>query len=368
MCKKLFKIFLIELFIVVIIFFYLYYSNIQVKPKLVDSSPTVTTKESLRESFTNKLNTYEEFEKALLEGKEKNYIKNSLRYKDPKEIFGVLENISIENPKVMYYKGAEYSLGKLTISYSKSKEDIKNHQDEIEKVREEFIRENISESMSDYEKILKIHDYIVINSRYDERLEQNGSVPPESNSSYGILVLGVGVCEGYAKSMKYLLDASDIESRIVVGVSRGENHVWNLVNIGGEYYHIDPTWDDPITNDGSDILRYNYFNLSDDEISRSHSWDRDKYPVADNNKYNYFSYNDLVVSGIDGLEDKLKRSLLLGEDNLSVKMLNYDVKGIKIDGIIENIVYNNHMSINLKSYSYSLDGEQCIINFRFSYH
>ena len=38
-----------------------------------------------------------------------------------------------------------------------------------------------------------------------------------------------------------------------------ENHVWNAVKIDHKWYHLDLTWDDPVTPDGTDLLEYNFF-------------------------------------------------------------------------------------------------------------
>ena len=368
MGKKMFKIFLIQLFIVILVFSFFYYNNIYDKSEFENKLEITNKEERLKNLLTISSNTYEDLENALLDGKENISIKNSMKYKDPNEVFEMLEKISLDNPKVMYYTGARYSLGNLTISYSMPKDDIKKHQDEIDRIGEEFIKNNILPTMSNYEKILAAHDYIILNSRYDERLESQGSVPPESNSSYGVLALGVGVCEGYAKAFKHLLDRLNIESMLVVGTSRGENHAWNLVKIEGEYYHIDPTWDDPVTNDGSNILRHNYFNLSDKKISKTHLWDSDKYPAANSDKYNYFTYNNLVVSGQAGLEEKLKESLFLKREEISLKTINYGFKGIGISETINGLIYDYQEHIDLKSYTYSLDEEQGIVSLKFSYH
>lgn len=368
MGRKMFKIFLIQLFIIILIFSFFYYNNTDHKLGLKSKLKTTNMSEKFKKSFTISTNIYEELENALLGGEENVIIKNSMKYKNPSNIFEVLEKISLDNPKVMYYTGVNYSIGNLVISYSMSKEDIKKHQNEIQRIGEKFLKENITSTMSDYEKILKSHDYIILNSRYDERLKRDGFVPPESNSSYGVLSLGVGVCEGYAKALKHLLDILDIESMVVVGTSREENHAWNLVNIEGDYYHVDPTWNDPITSDGSDIIRHNYFNLSDEEISKTHSWNREKYPIANSDKYNYFTYNNLVVEDLDELIIKLRESLLVKKDNLLVKVIDYDIKGIRIDEIINSVIYDYREQINLKSYTYSLDVEQGIISFEFSYH
>ncbi|MBU5314109.1 hypothetical protein KQI38_18990 [Tissierella carlieri] len=365
MRKKLIKIFLVEIIIIIIAFVY-FFSRYNMYDTSLQGSLRVNTDENPVE-VNKRSKLYLELEKGLLEGKERIDIKSMALFKDPKEIFNVLEEISNENPEIMYYKAAEYQFGNLSLFYSKSKEDINNHQKEIRKIREAFISNYILPEMSDYEKILTIHDYIINNSKYDDKLFISGVVPPESYSSYGILALGRGVCEGYAKSMKYLLDGIGIESMIVIGESKGENHAWNLVKIEDEYYHVDTTWDDPVTSDGSDIIRYNFFNLNDDEISKSHTWNKEDYPSANGEKYNYFKYNNFIVNGKDELKDQIKNILLKRKSHLLIKINNFNNEDILLNEIIENAVYENYKLISLKSYSYSVDEEYGIVSFEFYY-
>ncbi len=365
MRKKLVKIFLTECIIIIIVFLYFFSKN-NIRSLPLQNSLIVSRNEKSVEIST-KSKLYLELEKGLLEGKERINLKNIFLFKDPKEVFNTLEEISNENPEVMYYKAAEYQLGNLTLFYSKPKEEIKEHQNKIKEIRADFISNCISPEMSDYEKVLTIHDYIINNSKYDDRLLEDGLFPAESYSSYGILALGRGVCEGYAKAMKYLLDGVGIESMIVIGKSRGENHAWNLVKIEDEYYHIDSTWDDPMTNDDSNVLRYNYFNLNGEEISKSHNWNKEEYPSANGEKYNYFKYNNLIINGKEELENKIKNILLKRKSYLLVKINNFNNEDILLNEIIENIVYENYKSIDLKSYSYSIDEEYGILSFEFYY-
>ena len=59
------------------------------------------------------------------------------------------------------------------------------------------------------------------------------------------------VCYGYATAMKVLLDRAGIENVLVEGWARnganglGEQHAWNYVSVGGSWYAVDPTWNDP---------------------------------------------------------------------------------------------------------------------------
>ncbi len=363
--KRLVKIVLIELLIILILLSFLIYKwdifDIASKKAFFIKSQVQTREISVKGS-----KLYVELEKALLETKDQLELRDLSLLKKPQEIFNILEMISNDKPEIMYYRGAEYRFGKLKLLYTKSKEEIEEHRERIRVIREDFISNYIKEDMTDYEKLLVTHDYIVNNSRYDDRLFHDSMLPPESYSSYGVLALGIGVCEGYAKAMKYILDDLGMRSIIVVGESMGENHAWNLVELDGDYYHIDSTWDDPVTDNGKDILRYNYFNLDDESLSKTHRWDKDDYPRANGRIYNYFTYNNLLVSSSIELEQKLREAILKKATGLSLKFEGFDGQ-TQLNNMIETIAYDNYEIIRLKGYSYSIDDEHEIISFEFYY-
>lgn len=364
--KKYIRIFFLEFLLVLIVFAYFFNSKNN-KDTIDNYTVNNASIKSEYEENIDKDGLYEKLEIGLLNGDPNISMDLSSLFTEPNKIFSVLENISYENPEVMYYKAAEYSFGKIKLSYSRPIDDIKNHQRAIKDERSNFFENNITDHMSDYEKVLEIHDYIVEKGEYDTRLFSQGQVPPESYSSYGILALGLGVCESYAKSMKYLLDGANIESIIVIGTSRGENHAWNLVNIQGEYYHIDPTWNDPIIEDGSQIIRHNFFNLNDEQMGKTHNWIRENYPAANGSEYNYYEYNDLIVKTKSELIYRIEQALLKRVPKYSLKMLNIE-NNIDINNIIEEIGYKNYEQIMLKGYNYYLDEEQNIFSFQFYYH
>lgn len=97
-----------------------------------------------------------------------------------------------------------------------------------------------------YDCIKQIHDYIIKNAEYDQTLSKDNIY-----NTYGALVGHTAVCEGYAKSLKYLLDEVGIPCVIVCGIAQNSNgqtesHAWNYVKIDDSWYAIDLTWDDPV--------------------------------------------------------------------------------------------------------------------------
>jgi transglutaminase/protease-like cytokinesis protein 3 len=59
------------------------------------------------------------------------------------------------------------------------------------------------------------------------------------------------------------------------------DHIWNAVYLDNKWYHLDLTWDDPVTNTGKNILIYDFFLISNNELLRKeaaqHSYDTTVY-------------------------------------------------------------------------------------------
>ena len=123
----------------------------------------------------------------------------------------------------------------------------------------EVFRNQFAEQMAglnDYLKVKRVHDYIIENTEYDQNLTNNNIY-----NVYGTIMQHYAVCEGYSKSMKYLLDAANIPCVIVCGVAQNSNgqaesHAWNYVKLDDKWYAIDATWDDPV------IIGYGYVSNS----------------------------------------------------------------------------------------------------------
>lgn len=119
----------------------------------------------------------------------------------------------------------------------------------------------VKSDMSDLEKAIVLHDYLAVNCEYDKINFDMGYVPPDSHSAYGALVNRTAVCDGYALAYKHLLNQVHIQCYMVE--SDAMNHAWNLIELGGSYYQVDVTWDDPIW-DLIGRARHEYMFRSDD--------------------------------------------------------------------------------------------------------
>lgn len=163
------------------------------------------------------------------------------------------------------------------------------------------------EAMSDYEKVVYFHDYLISHTVYgflDADMEE------ESYTAFGALTQGKAVCNGYAEAMELLLLCSNVESYMVVGSADGESHAWNIVKIDGEWYHVDATWDDPLPDMQEKILHV-YLNVNDEIMEKTHVWKKEAYPACTSMDYNYYEqegaafedYNEFKVYALKKMRD-----------------------------------------------------------------
>ena len=153
------------------------------------------------------------------------------------------------------------SLGRVKLKIIKTYTDLEIT--ELNKKVDEIINDQIKDTTTDKKEIIKIlHDYIITNVKYDKERTDNNIIRYASNTAYGVLFEGYGICSGYADAMALFLNYYDIPNYKIAS----ENHVWNAVYLDGEWYHLDLTWDDPILNTGEEILDHAYFLITTEEL------------------------------------------------------------------------------------------------------
>lgn len=110
--------------------------------------------------------------------------------------------------------------------------------------------------------------------KYVYKALQNGCVYDENaalnQSAYSALVLGSSVCAGYSRAFQYIMLQLDIPCYFCSGYANGGYHAWNMIQIDGQYYNVDLSWDDSL-GDMTNTISYTYFNLSDKAISADHT-------------------------------------------------------------------------------------------------
>lgn len=197
--------------------------------------------------------------------------------------------------------------------------------------------DGIAPNNSDYDKVMRIHDYLVRNCTYVES-DETGLC----STSYGCLVNKKANCEGYAKAFNVLCAQVGIETMLITGVAEGENHAWNQVFADGKWFNIDVTWDDTdITGD----IRRMYFLCDDDEFYLTHKPDMEivePFP-CNGEDGSYYKMNGHYAGNLDEARELILRELRNGENDIEIKLATeelYDefkaeyIDGQKVFGLV----------------------------------
>jgi hypothetical protein len=234
----------------------------------------------------------------------------SLSTKDKSKLDLVFNCLMNDHPELFYvtgYKYTEYTLGSeitsITFSgtYSMTIEQMNSTKPILDgKVNECLI--NAPDSDDEYLTAKYLYEWVIANTEYDKDADNNQNI-------CSVFIGGKSVCQGYAKSLQYLLQKQGIECYIVTGFTSGDRHAWDVAKINGEYYYLDPTWGDASYTYGGDSdsiydfapsINYDYFLVTTDELTRTHSIERVvELPECDAITDNYFVREGLYFTEYD---------------------------------------------------------------------
>lgn len=144
---------------------------------------------------------------------------------------------------------------------------------------------------------------------YDNAAAENTDMW-QSYTVYGAFMNGKAVCEGYSKSAQLLLSYMGMECCLINGNADGSLHMWNLVKVDEKWYHLDVTW-----IDNESIPAYQYFNVTDKEITKDHTISP-----------NYSSFKEQELS--DGAVFNLRLPTCTSEDANYIKNVLIKINGI----------------------------------------
>ncbi len=264
------------------------------------------------------------------------------------DIIYAVEAITRDYPELFYlsndYNYNIYSDNSATITLKSnySKQEVESMLSQIEKAGQDIIS-NIPAGLSDFEVELYIHDYLVDNCKYKNKYINN----PKKGNLYDALIEGKTICEGYACAFQYLLNLAGIDCVNITGVGEGDSHMWNAVKIDDSWYYVDVTWDD-----ANKFSRYNYFNVSENQLIYDHTifdaFDgEDNYNIVEvkcnSTEYNYFKQKAVQLTDLDdnNMPYELAKAYANNKDLLYVYI---DPKYLDFDTTVEKLFDNYYLS------------------------
>lgn len=116
--------------------------------------------------------------------------------------------------------------------------DRRDRYQKATKKLDEVIKSLNLDGKSDYDKFKAVTNWIVSNVRYDEDNETK-----YQHDLTGVVLDGLAVCDGYAGTFYYMANAVGLNALFEDGITNSNRirHAWNLVQIDGTYYYVDPT-------------------------------------------------------------------------------------------------------------------------------
>lgn len=230
-------------------------------------------------------------------------------------------------------------------AYLYSAGQVRQLEAQLQTAAQQILDQTINPNQSDYDRVRALHDYLKSNLEYDAELagsqQINDSRVAEIHSVVGGLLHHKCVCEGFAKSMKYLCDKIGLECWVVHGSASSAlgsgPHAWNIVRIGGYYHHVDVTWDHQYS-DSELIPNYGYLNLSDEEIARDHTWNKNNFPACPTAPYNYFHINNALLDSKAQLELLLYNSFQMEEEIVMFRVVRGSLLEREVHGCLTDCI------------------------------
>ena len=149
------------------------------------------------------------------------------------------------------------------IYYQMPVEDFVARQAEFEKAVMDIINSCVEKDDTDFEKCLKLYDYIESNFIYEDY-----GVNGNDDSCYYTMMNRKGLCAQLAAVYAHLLLQCGVEAISVGCYDPSISHSWTYMIIDGKAYHSDPTWALKDT-EHTDLLHLYYFLM--DESRRNES-------------------------------------------------------------------------------------------------
>ncbi len=163
-----------------------------------------------------------------------------------------------------------------------------------------IVEELIRTEMSDYEKALVLHDWLV--DHVDYQLRDLGSFHADS-----ALLDGYGVCQSYTEAYNLLLSKAGLICKSI----QTSLHEWTVVLLDDAWYHVDVTWDD---STHSNL----FFAIPDFAIEHVEDHQTSGYCYSYQNNYAYKT--GLLNSFIDEYKEKIQQGLNQGDRKFTVSV------------------------------------------------
>ena len=225
----------------------------------------------------------------------------------PEDIDPAYKAVIRDHPELFWLDGScRYTYSKIgdvvsvELGLNMELENVPAMKSRIEAVADELMLD-VPADASAYEVAKAAYEKIIATTDYDVNASHNQNIQ-------SVFLGKSSVCAGYARAYQYLLQRRGVPCAYVEGkiTTTGEDHAWNLVQIGDAFAYVDVTWGDPTySGETSDVpldsIIYDYFCLTTAEITRDgHAFaNPEAWPVCDYPELDYYHTSGLFYETYD---------------------------------------------------------------------
>ena len=287
----------------------------------------------------------------------------------------IFQCVLMDHPELFYVEGytyTKYNRGEKIVgihfsgTYGMEEEQVKIRREEIQNAAEEILRAAPADG-TDYDKIKYVYETIIRNTEYDLN-------SPDNQNIYSVFVNHRSVCQGYAKSVQYLLQQMGVECALVQGtVDTGEGHAWNLVKADGDYYYVDATWGDASYQAEDELsegyvpeISYDYLCVTTKQLLRTHIIDSYvPLPVCVATKDNYYVREGALFDSYDRekMQVLFDRTFAEGKQEVTLKCTDNACFHEILSAMIENQDVFDYLDDSSKSVVYTHNEKQLSMTF-----
>ena len=197
-----------------------------------------------------------------------------------------------------------------------------------------IVQECTNPGMSQFEKAIALYDWLI-----DHTVYRGGAT-----NTYRVLRYGEASCSGYASAYTALLSKAGIKSKTIDGRLYTLGHTWNLVYLGGRWYHVDVRMGDHLAESEG---RYRRFGMSDEQARLYYGYK--KKTKANGLSYNYAYKTGQLESAVAYARDAIAKRVATG-DRLFVIDLTADGAPSELNDPFNRITVKNALQNLLCDY------------------
>lgn len=223
------------------------------------------------------------------------------------DVYVAIRQVMRDNPDIFWFSHQwSYSHSETVVRFRYPIDEIRSKKiwTQIDDVVENDFKLNFARTLYVKEQVMYVYKWVALYCNYSIHSAHNQTI-------YSVFVHRHSVCTGIAKATQYLLKLLGIESRLVFGKmnnsEKDSRHCWLIVNIDGQWYHLDPTFALPETEHllhqcgvkpakGDDLLFYNFFCVDTEAIKQSRTIEEEELLPTCSNNIDYTPLQQIKVT------------------------------------------------------------------------